>query len=221
MWLTVSVVALSGRGKLDNPWWMSRNADFLPSQLVAYAANGNMYWPGAHPFYFPDAVGDMPGTDTFYLPAVNMTNGTTDQFLIEWDYKIQYRCFGSDTHDGALGWTSSGSSELGLRPLFFSTEPGAQLPDIEATVNSCSEHNANNSAAVRVTDMEMTHGPGHRDTKGKDPGRVRCWRPSSRPSAFSSRPPRTLPPTSTRKCWTRHVATRGTGRSLLRCVRII
>ena len=53
-----------------------------------------------------------------------------------------------------------------MHPLFFSTEPGAKLPDIEATVNSCSEHNANNSAAVRVTDMEMTHGPGH---QGKGP----------------------------------------------------
>ncbi|MBE3049699.1 hypothetical protein IMZ48_45825 [Candidatus Bathyarchaeota archaeon] len=65
-----------------------------------------------------------------------------------------------DNNDGSDGWRSNNS-------LLSSTAPGAPLPNIKATVNSCSESIADNLAEVRVTDMKMTYDKG--DLEGSGP----------------------------------------------------
>ena len=153
--LTVTIQSISSWSDPDPPSWTWDSVGFLPDLV--------------------DADGDAPDTSFFHFPAVNMTNGTTDNYFIRWHYSIPYRCFDNATdpedHDGARGWSSMYSirspREYYSHALFFSTAPRAQLPDIEATVNSCSEANANYSAAVRITEMKMTYDWG--DEKGSRP----------------------------------------------------
>ena len=110
-----------------------------------------------------EAVGDEPDTHFFHFPAVNMTNGTTDSFQILWTFILPERCFANNTDPtadtGGSGWTNSPNG-YASRALRFSTAPGAQSPDIEATVNSCRDPDEETSAAVRVTEVRRTHNEG-------------------------------------------------------------
>ncbi|KAK8849168.1 lysM domain-containing protein [Apiospora arundinis] len=103
-----------------------------------------------------------PGEYVFHIPAVNMTNGTTGSYTVAWELNIEYRCFENSTdrreeHRPAReGWSNSPNG-YARRFINFHTAPGGQVPDIEATVNSCQEPNVNSSTAVRVTKMGETH----------------------------------------------------------------
>ncbi|KAK6850287.1 hypothetical protein PG995_014120 [Apiospora arundinis] len=102
-----------------------------------------------------------PGEYFFHIPAVNMTNGTTSSYSVAWELNIRYRCFENSTDRREEtpvrdGWSNSPNG-YARRAIKFHTAPGAQLPDIEATVNSCPEPDVNSSTAVRVTKMGETH----------------------------------------------------------------
>ncbi|RYP29142.1 hypothetical protein DL766_005517 [Monosporascus sp. MC13-8B] len=113
---------------------------------------------------FREAAGPMPGKHFFHFPLVNMTNGTTDQYSIGWELRLLNRCFANNTDpqldDGGDGWRSHGPNPYALRFIQFSSAPGAQLPDIEATVNSCAEPDEGTSASVRVTEVRKTSDTG-------------------------------------------------------------
>ena len=101
-----------------------------------------------------------PGEYVFYIPAVNMTNGTTSSYTVAWELGISHRCFDNSTdrkEDGPWdGWSNSPNG-YARRRIVFHTAPGGQLPDVEATVNSCPEPDLDSSTAVRVTKMGETH----------------------------------------------------------------
>ncbi|KAL5350895.1 hypothetical protein ACLOAV_004468 [Pseudogymnoascus australis] len=111
------------------------------------------FWTAPANFYGPDfseRFEQAPLRQFFHFPATNITNGTTGSYVILWDIVVTRQCF---TH-------ATGSVEYVNRPehskyrsVEFSTAPGAKLPDIEATINSCPERNTNNSVAVRVTNV--------------------------------------------------------------------
>lgn len=88
-----------------------------------------------------------------------MTNGTTDSFAVTWEIIILRQCLTNGTElvqDPDVAPWSDQPKRLETRWVEFSTAPGAQLPNIEATLNSCPEHNGNNSAAVRITNVTTT-----------------------------------------------------------------
>ena len=101
----------------------------------------------------------MPRKQFFYFPATNMTNGTTDSFAVTWEIVIIHQCLANGT-ELAQGldvtpWSDQ-PKRLDMRSVKFSTARGAQLADIEATLNSCLEHNGNNSAAIRIANVTTT-----------------------------------------------------------------
>ena len=96
-----------------------------------------------------------PGEFFFHIPAFNMTNGTTGSYTVAWQLNFRHRCFDNST-DEADGWSNSPNGYRS-RYIEFHTAPGAQLPDIEATVNSCPDPSPETSAAVRVTKVGETH----------------------------------------------------------------
>lgn len=101
-----------------------------------------------------------PGEFFFHMPAFNMTNGTTGSYTVLWDLRFHYRCFdnSTDTKAGDAstdGWSNSPNGYRS-RSIEFHTAPGAQLPDIEATVNSCPDPDPETSTAVRVTKVDET-----------------------------------------------------------------
>ncbi|KAK8054920.1 hypothetical protein PG993_000147 [Apiospora rasikravindrae] len=100
-----------------------------------------------------------PGEYLFHIPAVNMTNGTTSSYTVGWELNIRHRCFDNGTdrkEDGPRdGWSNSPDG-VRRRWIVFHTAPGGELPDIEATVNSCREPDVDPSTAVRVTKMGET-----------------------------------------------------------------
>ncbi|KAK8095825.1 uncharacterized protein PG998_002454 [Apiospora kogelbergensis] len=102
----------------------------------------------------------MPGEYFSHIAAVNMTNGTTSSYTVGWELDIRHRCFDNGTdrkEDGPWdGWSNSPNGHA-HRAIKFHTAPGAQLPDIEATANSCLEPGVGYSTAVRVTKMGETH----------------------------------------------------------------
>ncbi|KAK7926538.1 hypothetical protein PG985_003536 [Apiospora marii] len=101
-----------------------------------------------------------PGEYFFHIPAVNMTNGTTGSYTVGWELGISHRCFDNSTdrkEDGRWpGWSNSPNG-YAHRRIVFHTAPGGQVPDVEATVNSCPEPDVDSSTAVRVTKMGETH----------------------------------------------------------------
>ena len=109
------------------------------------------------------AVGEAPDTHYFHYPAVNMTNGTTGNFMILWEAVLPAQCFANSTDpeddDGGYGWSNSPDG-YASRGIQFSTAPGAQLPDIEALVDSCPELDSENSVAFRITEVRKTYGEG-------------------------------------------------------------
>lgn len=141
MRLHVMVESISAQQDEDTPSWTWKDVSLNSGELEK-------------------TVGEAPGTHFFHFPAVNMTNGTTDNYKILWDFILPNRCFdnATDPEDdyGGRGWSSSpdGYASRGLR---FSTAPEAQLPNIEDTVNSCSEPKEDDSVAVRVTEVRTTY----------------------------------------------------------------
>ena len=106
---------------------------------------------------FTEAVkSTAPGEFFFHIPAFNMTNGTTGSYTVAWELKFRHRCFDNGTDKKADGWSNSPNGYRS-RYIDFHTAPGAQLPDIEATVNSCPDPSPETSAAVRVTKVGETH----------------------------------------------------------------
>ncbi|KAL0941340.1 uncharacterized protein CTRU02_204103 [Colletotrichum truncatum] len=93
-----------------------------------------------------------PGRHFFHTSIVNMTNATTDQYVVRWALNLGPRCFDHGTID-EKGW-SSGPKSGGNRVIVFNTSPNGQLPDIEATMDACPVSNDENSVAVRVTDAK-------------------------------------------------------------------
>jgi hypothetical protein len=140
MSLTVRIKSLAMTHGFEGPSWAAQEASLGYSDLqVAFeqAPQKQLY---------------------FHFPAINMTNGTTDSYLIMWDAEIPSWCLANDSNpdeylQGVVAWSDQ-PARLKSRVVQFSTAPGAQLPDIEATVNSCPERNGNNSAAIRVTDVK-------------------------------------------------------------------
>ncbi|KFZ17766.1 hypothetical protein V502_04415 [Pseudogymnoascus sp. VKM F-4520 (FW-2644)] len=99
---------------------------------------------------FSDQFNQAPLKQFFHFPRTNITNGTTDSYIILWDFVISRQCFTNSTGSAEyLDWIYNPK----YRSVEFSTAPGAKLPDIEAAVNSCPEPNWNNSAAVRVANV--------------------------------------------------------------------
>lgn len=97
-----------------------------------------------------------PGRHFFHTPIVNMTNATTDHYVIRWSLDLAPRCFDNGTiHE--MGW-SNRPEEGGNRVVRFNTSPDGQLPNIEATMDACPDTNEENSVAVRVTDVKYPSG---------------------------------------------------------------
>ncbi|KAL0940178.1 uncharacterized protein CTRU02_202941 [Colletotrichum truncatum] len=112
----------------------------------------------------PDALGPTPGKLLLHYPAVNMTNGTTDQFAVRWGFSFANRCFANNSDpsldDGGEGW-SSGYNGSSTRNIVFRTAPGGQTPDIAAAVDACPEGRENTTSVIRVTDVRKTRGTGY------------------------------------------------------------
>ena len=106
------------------------------------------------------AFEQSPTKHFFHFEALNITNGTSDLFDIRWDVYISRECFANNTDpkldNGELTWTNDHNG-IEMRYIEFSTAPGAQLPDIEAIVDSCPERDEDNTAAVRVTQVRTTY----------------------------------------------------------------
>ncbi|KFY46611.1 hypothetical protein V494_00399 [Pseudogymnoascus sp. VKM F-4513 (FW-928)] len=115
------------------------------------SGSSRVSWTIPRNFYGPDFSHQFnvaPLKQFFHFPATNITNGTADSYIISWYVEVGRECFanGTSTYD---------SKHHKYRSLEFSTAPGAKLPDIEASINSCPERNANNSVAFRVTNVTM------------------------------------------------------------------
>ncbi|KAL0943240.1 uncharacterized protein CTRU02_201126 [Colletotrichum truncatum] len=114
---------------------------------------------GLSPEDFAKTDGPPPSKHFFHIPSINMTNGTTGEYSILWHISIENQCFANATQPLSEAAAHDWSNRLRgpyERSLQFSTAPGAQLPDIEATVNSCPSPNENNSVAVRITEVRET-----------------------------------------------------------------
>lgn len=143
MTLNVRIRSLTMSPDLNGPSWADQQSSLGYSDL--------------HQVSFKQAA---PPKQFFHFPAINMTNGTTDSYIIMWDADLPPRhCFANQStptdggFDGFIPWSDQ-PDRYHSRYVQFSTAPGAQLPDIEATVNSCPERNGNNSAAIRITDVK-------------------------------------------------------------------
>lgn len=108
---------------------------------------------------FRKAVNSTPENCFFHIPSVSLTNNTSGEFVVLWRVNIKSRCFDNATdaqpNTGALGW-HNGPNSVKSRAVRFTTEPGAQLPDIEAAANACPEPSNGTTAVVRITDMKKT-----------------------------------------------------------------
>ncbi|KAL8364705.1 hypothetical protein RB595_003810 [Gaeumannomyces hyphopodioides] len=78
-----------------------------------------------------------------HFPPINMTNGTADSYYVNWNVVADNEC---NPQNGDLGNDTWGYTGV----LTFSTAPGAQLPDIEASINSCPEPQNLSSIALNV-----------------------------------------------------------------------
>ncbi|KFY45494.1 hypothetical protein V494_00921 [Pseudogymnoascus sp. VKM F-4513 (FW-928)] len=113
------------------------------SSRISWTIQPDFYGPS-----FSNQFNQAPLKQFFHFPATNITNGTTDSYIISWYVEVTRECLanGTDTYD-------PDTRKDRYRSLEFSTAPGAKLPDIEASINSCPERNANNSWAFHVTNV--------------------------------------------------------------------
>lgn len=104
---------------------------------------------------FADLVGPTPSNQLFYIPAINMTNRPTGSYTIQWEVEVKNRCFANNTNPllDQKGW--AWRSRYSKQTHEFSIASGAQLPDVEATINSCIEPEEN-TVAVRIAEVRKT-----------------------------------------------------------------
>ncbi|WYZ36287.1 hypothetical protein EsH8_XII_000037 [Colletotrichum jinshuiense] len=109
---------------------------------------------------FPKAVGPAPGRHFLYHPTINMTNGTTDRYVVRWGITLENRCFANNSIDnGGEGW-ASGTDGASTRHIVFSTAPGGQTPDVATTLDACPEGGENTTTVIRVTELRKTRDTG-------------------------------------------------------------
>jgi hypothetical protein len=90
-----------------------------------------------------------PGQFFFHIPTVNLTNGTTGDFIIDWAVRIKNYCeldnvknstgFLPEGSDLGNGWKYYYEYYYKSHKSVFRTTTDAPLPDIAATVKSCEE----------------------------------------------------------------------------------
>lgn len=112
-----------------------------------------------------NAVNDALGKHFLHFPSINITNGTTEHFKILWTTMIPFQRFANSTspkddNGGDYAWTNSPNG-YASRAVRFSTAPGGQPPDIEATVNSCTEPTEADSVAIRLAEVRETYDEGY------------------------------------------------------------
>ncbi|KAK0106787.1 hypothetical protein ONS95_003511 [Cadophora gregata] len=161
-------------------------SDHQVYRLVQGELKSNLAYWRDESFSFSDLAsvnnGQNPGQHFFYTPMVNMTNGTTDTYVIQWYVRIFHRCFANESETeefynprtgyGKKGWQNAPDFEL--QYIEFGTAPGGQRPDIEATLNSCPALSAEDSAAIRLTDMETHYKDGRQCPTLEDITPVPC-----------------------------------------------
>ncbi|KFY12572.1 hypothetical protein V492_03805 [Pseudogymnoascus sp. VKM F-4246] len=140
-----------GMNNVDAVWPLEINLylDVQSIGMLGSNKSSRVSWTIQPDFYFPaiyEQFNQEPRKQYFHFPATNITNGTTDSYIISWNVAVSRECFVNGT---LVNDTENHKS----RSLEFSTAPGAKLPDIEASINSCPERNANNSVALRVTNV--------------------------------------------------------------------
>ncbi|KAH6689141.1 hypothetical protein F5X68DRAFT_255011 [Plectosphaerella plurivora] len=115
-------------------------------------------WTDLSPEKFSNAFNATPNAHFLWIPAVNMTNGTTGQFSASWEITIRHLCYPKELYQPDWGYDRwhNRPHRVFLSEVEFSTAPGAQLPDIAAAANSCSKRDKSNSAAVRITEVRKT-----------------------------------------------------------------
>lgn len=125
----------------DRPFWASQYTTLSPIEIEM-------------------ALNESSTNQIFHFEPFNITNGTSDLFDIRWDVSIAHECIANNTNptldDGKLRWKNDHDGSES-RYIEFRTAPGAQLPDIQAIVNSCPERDQDNTAVVRVTEMRTTY----------------------------------------------------------------
>lgn len=141
MRISATVQSIGGPENNDRPDWQYQSVNLWSSTLA-------------------EAYEEAPRKHYFHFPGINITNGTTDTYQIQWKVILPELCVANNTNpvhdDGGTGWSNSPDG-YASRVGRFSTEPGAQLPDIEATLNSCGELNEEESAAFRITEVRKTY----------------------------------------------------------------
>lgn len=101
--------------------------------------------------HFERASIPVPAARFAHLPPINMTNGTTGSYYLAWNIFVDNKCHLPGWKINNNTWGYSG----GIR---FSTAPGAQLPDIEASINSCPEPDVSSSIGLNVKTVPSDEG---------------------------------------------------------------
>ncbi|TLD19633.1 hypothetical protein PspLS_09442 [Pyricularia sp. CBS 133598] len=92
--------------------------------------------------------GPAPGHHLIHNFAINMTNATAGQFFVAWDVRLWWQC-----HNGTDDNRVTAERFVSTGVVDFSTEHRAQVPDVEATINTCPEPNNTTSTVMRITDV--------------------------------------------------------------------
>ncbi|KLU90143.1 hypothetical protein MAPG_09109 [Magnaporthiopsis poae ATCC 64411] len=100
---------------------------------------------------FEAAAIPVPAARFAHLPPINMTNGTTGTYYLAWNIFVSNKCHPPGEKINNSTWGYSGG-------IHFSTAPGAQLPDIEASLNSCPEPDASSSIGLNVKTFPSDEG---------------------------------------------------------------
>ncbi|KAH6687781.1 hypothetical protein F5X68DRAFT_190337 [Plectosphaerella plurivora] len=120
-----------------------------------------MGWPetlGPDMFEIEDAVTATPGQTLFYYMASNITNATTDTFLLTWEFGFQNTCQANMSSpvdlydDGVIPWyTRPGGDPDALNNFTFHTAPEGKIPDMEDAVSRCADLNQTNINGAFIT----------------------------------------------------------------------
>ncbi|KAL8364709.1 hypothetical protein RB595_003813 [Gaeumannomyces hyphopodioides] len=90
---------------------------------------------------FETAAISVPAARFAHFPPINMTNGTTGTYYLAWNVFLDKKCLLRNELKST--WSHSGV-------IHFSTAPGAQTPDIEASINLCPEPDVSSSVGLSV-----------------------------------------------------------------------
>lgn len=96
----------------------------------------------------------LPNTHYLYIPLVNVTNGTTDQFYVSFRLKVLRRCVANGT-EIRYDWNSN-PTDLWKYNLAFSSGPEGIVPDVEAAITTCPKPQPESSVAIRFHAASMT-----------------------------------------------------------------